>query len=160
MNPQTHLRGVAASASRRLATSLLASVFLFAAQLFAQAPAGGGFVEGRVFNAASGNALVNARVTIEGTNQSVITDEGGYFRLPAAAGAATVRVNYLGMSPQSATVNVPVGGSVSQEFELRLEGSRSAPAAGETIQLSAFTVAADREMSAQAIAMNEQRLAP
>lgn len=159
MNPQTLPRGVAASASRRLVTSLLALLFFIAAHLHAQAPAASGFVEGRVFNAATGNALVNARVTIEGSSQSAITDEGGNFRLPAAAGSATVRVNYLGMEPQTATVNVPAGGSVAREFELRLEGSR-APAPGETIQLSAFTVAADREMSAQAIAMNEQRLAP
>lgn len=160
MNPQTLPRGVAASASRRLVTSLLAFILLLAAHLHAQAPAGGGFVEGRVFNAASGNALVNARVTLEGTGQSAITDDGGYFRLPAPAGSATVRVNYVGMETQTATVNVPAGGAASREFELVIEGSRPAAASGETIQLSAFTVAADREMSAQAIAMNEQRLAP
>ena len=33
-------------------------------------------------------------------------------------------------------------------------------AAGDTVKLDAFTVQADRQMSAQALAMNEQRNAP
>ncbi|MES2691964.1 MAG: TonB-dependent receptor [Verrucomicrobiota bacterium] len=163
MNLQTLPRGAAASPSRfaPFAALLLAFVALLATPLFAQAPAGGGIIEGRVFNAASGNALVNARVTVDGSTQSVLTDEGGNYRLNAPAGPATVRVTYLGMETQSASVNVSAGTSVSREFELTLDrGVRPNTAAGETVQLSAFTVAADREMSAQAIAMNEQRNAP
>ncbi len=121
-----------------------------------------GAVEGRVFNAASGTALVNARVTIEGTAREAITDEGGVYRLPGVpAGEATIRVSYLGMETQSATVNVPAGGTASREFELKLDhGHRGATGAGEIVELGAFTVVADREMSAQAISMNEQRTAP
>jgi TonB-dependent receptor len=136
---------------------LVALVLNVAAPLFGQPTSGSGTIEGRVFNAASGNALVNARVSVQGSGQTAITDEGGNFRLSAPAGTATLRVSYLGLEPQTATVNVPASGSVMREFELALPG---ASAAGETVQLDAFRVAAAREMSAQAIAMNEQRLAP
>src|SRR5687767_2727116 len=64
------------------------------------------------------------------------------------------------MARESATVNVSAGCTVQREFELRLEGSARAGPAGETVKLDAFTVVVDREMSAQAIAMNEQRHAP
>lgn len=129
-----------------------------------------GVIEGRVFNAANATALVNARVILEtpAGPREAITDEAGAYRFTQVpAGPATVRVSYLGMAPETATVNVPAGASVSREFELRLDyaGRTSAarpgtPTAQEVVELSAFTVVADREMSAQAIAMNEQRNAP
>ncbi len=134
---------------------LLALLLHPAAALRAQ-PATG-TIEGRVFNATSGNALVNARVILDGTGREVITDEGGAYRLTGVAGgAARVTVSYLGMESQSATVNVPAGGAVQREFELKLAGA----AAGDAVKLDTFTVVADREMSAQAISMNEQRTAP
>lgn len=115
-----------------------------------------GVISGRVFNAASGSALVNARVALEGTAREAITDESGSFRFAnVAAGQARITVSYLGLQPQTATVSVPAGGAVQREFEL----VRTA-AAGETVKLDAFTVVVDREMSAQAISMNEQRHAP
>ena len=127
----------------------------------AQSPATG-TIEGRVFNAATGNSLVNARVSLEGTTREVITDESGSYRFPGVpAGPARLNVFYVGMERAMVTVNVPAGSAVQREFELRLEGShRAATAAGETVKLDAFTVVVDREMSAQAIAMNEQRHAP
>ncbi len=120
---------------------------------------GTGTVEGRVFNAATGTALVNARVVAGAAGREAITDETGTYRLTGvAAGAVTLRVTYLGLEEQSASVSVPAGGSVRREFELRLASPTRA--AGETVQLDAFTVVVDREMSAQAVAMNEQRHAP
>jgi hypothetical protein len=56
-------------------------------------------------------------------------------------------------------VRVPAGGTASREFELALADARTR-ATGEAVKLDAFTVVVDREMSAQAIAMNEQRAAP
>ena len=112
-------------------------------------------IEGRVFNAATGNALVNARVTLDGTNREAITDESGSYRFSdVPAGAAGLRVGYLGMESATATVSVPAGGSVAREFELKY-----APAGRPDmpITLDAFTVNVDREMSAQALSMNEQR---
>ncbi len=114
-----------------------------------------GAIEGRVFNAATGATLGNARVLVEGTDRSAVTEADGSYRLTGVpAGAARVSVNYVGLERQTATVNVAAGAVAARDFEL----TRSA--AGETVQLSEFTVVADREMSAQALAMNEQRHAP
>ncbi len=132
---------------------------VFSAALHAQSPAG--VIEGRVFNAATGNALVNARVTLEGMDRTVITDEAGAYRLTGVPpGEARVGVAYLGMVSQTATVSVTAGGVARREFELALERGGRTAAAGEAVKLDAFTVVADREMSAQAISMNEQRNAP
>lgn len=167
MNPTDYPRGLAVatrlSCARfaRLFLALVAALSLLSLPLSAQTATG--IIEGRVFNAANGNALANARVTLEGTTREEITDEAGLFRFRGVtAGTVTVRVVYLGMQAQTATINVTAGGTVSREFELRFDGSTrpAAGAAGEVVALSTFTVVADREMSAQAIAMNEQRLAP
>ncbi len=164
MNPVPFLPGssCALPALRLLvATVVLGLAALgFAPRAFAQ---GTGTIEGRVFNAASGNALVNARVTLEGTTREIITDEAGRYRFTnVAAGPATLKVTYLGMASQNATVNVAAGGTTAREFDLQLERSLRPAAKGPeaVVEMSAFTVVADREMSAQAIAMNEQRTAP
>src|SRR5688500_17949721 len=82
---------------------LLASVVCFSAVAtvaFAHSPSG--VVEGRVFNAANGNALVNARVTLEGTSREAITDESGSFRIAGVpAGSTTLRAFYLGMTSET-----------------------------------------------------------
>jgi iron complex outermembrane recepter protein len=146
------------AAGLRLAAALILLVCTVA---FASAQSNTGVVEGRVFNAATGSALINARVTLEGTTRETITDDGGAYRLTGVpAGDVQLSVTYLGMQPQKATVRVPAGGSVQREFELALENLARPSAAGETVKLDAFTVVADREMSAQAISMNEQRAAP
>lgn len=124
--------------------------------------AAAGVVEGRVFNAATGTALINARVTLEGSGREVVTDETGSYRFTGVpAGEARVTVSYVGLESQSATVRVSAGGAVQREFELVRTGSAAAARKGEeTVQLEAFTVVVDREMSAQAVSMNEQRAAP
>ncbi|MSU50309.1 MAG: TonB-dependent receptor [Opitutus sp.] len=125
------------------------------------APAAGmrsdvGAIEGRVFNAGTGAALGKARVIVEAARQEALTDDGGKFRLVGVpAGAARLTVSYLGLSTQTVTVQVPANGVTQREIEL----TRSA-AEGEVVQLQKFSVVADREMSAQAVAMNEQRQAP
>ncbi len=147
-------------AVRRLFAAVVLSLSLFVPDAVL-AQSGSGAIEGRVFNAATGSALINARITLEGTSREAITDEGGAYRFGnVPAGPARINVSYLGMAPQSATVNVPAGGSVQREFELALAGASRASAAGEAVQLEAFTVVVDREMSAQAIALNERRHAP
>ncbi len=137
--------------SRRLLT--LVGVWLATSVLAADATTG--TIEGRVFNAATGAALGNARVLLEGTTREAVTETDGSYRLTGVpAGAARVSVAYVGLERQSATVNVASGSVAARDFEL----ARST--AGETVQLSEFSVVADREMSAQALAMNEQRHAP
>jgi TonB-dependent receptor len=123
-----------------------------------------GAIEGRVFNAATGSALANARVTLEGASpaREVITDAAGEYRIAGVpAGAAQISVSYLGMAPQRAAVTVGAGAPARRDFDLELaRAGRAASAPGETVRLEAFTVAEAREMSAQAISMNEQRHAP
>ena len=120
-----------------------------------------GAVDGRVFNAATGSALGNARVSLEGSDRMALTDDTGAFRLPGLpAGSARLGVSYLGFETQSFTVNIPAGGTVQREVELALAGARPASPTDEIVKLQEFSVAADREMSAQAVAMNEQRAAP
>jgi iron complex outermembrane recepter protein len=142
---------------RRLLTAIVSCAALSAGTLMLSAQPATGVIEGRVFDAAAGRALVNARVALDGTNREAITDETGSFRLPGvAAGEARVSVSYLGMAGQTATVSVPAGGTAQREFELVRTGTQK----DETVRLDAFTVVVDREMSAQAISMNEQRNAP
>ena len=121
-----------------------------------------GAIEGRVFNGATGHALVNARVTVQGTSFLAVTDESGSFRIAGVpTGPTQVRVAYVGMQGMSAVLNVPAGATVQREFELALVGSAgmAALSGGETVTLNALNVVADREMSAQAIAQNERKSA-
>ena len=144
---------------RVLALLVFATSFAPAALRAQTAPTG--VIEGRVFNAATGTALANVRVALEGSGREVITDAGGEYRLMGVpAGSAQVTISYLGMAPQKATLAVPAGGVAQREFELVLERSGRSAAAAETVKLDAFTVVEDREMSARAVAMNEQRSAP
>lgn len=118
-----------------------------------------GTIEGRIFNAATGSAVANARVTVEGTTREVLTDETGAYRLAAVpAGAIRMTVSYLGFEPQTLAIQVSPGGVVQRDVELALPGARP-KAEGEVVKLDEFSVVADREMSAQALAMNEQRYA-
>jgi len=139
---------------------IAATLTLFAATtLFGAEPAGGA-VEGRVFNAATGAALGRARIAVEGVSRETYSDSDGGFRLAGVpAGDARLTVSYVGFDPRTLTVRVPAGASVQQDVELTLAGA-AATTAGETVKLAQFTVVADREMSAQAMAMNEQRNAP
>ncbi len=118
-------------------------------------PASAGAIEGRVFNASGGVALRNAVVTLEASGQQAVTDDDGFFVFTTVpAGPAQIGVSYLGFAPQTATLAVPAGGRVSRNFDLALLQP------DEPVKLSTFTVLADREMSAQAISLNERRLAP
>jgi len=137
------------------ATALVA----FVLPLHAQSATGA--IEGRVYNAATGNALVNARLALEGTGREVVTDEGGAYRFAGvAAGEARLNVSYLGMASQQAAISVAAGAEVRREFELVLDRSLRPAGRGEAVKLAAYSVIEDREMSAQAVAMNEQRNAP
>jgi len=143
----------------RATVSVLAFAALLVFPLHAQSATG--VIEGRVFNAATGNTLANARVTVDGAGQEAITDAAGEYRLAGVPiGTAQISVTYVGMTAQRATVAVVAGGAVRREFELVLDRAGRPAATGEAVKLDAFTVVEDRQMSAQAIAMNEQRTAP
>ncbi|MFM8617274.1 MAG: TonB-dependent receptor domain-containing protein [Opitutaceae bacterium] len=140
---------------------LLLALFASLLSGLARAQGGAGVIEGRVFNAATGSALANARVSIEGTDRFALTDDSGSYRLAAVpAGSVRLAVSHLGMTPAQATVSVAAGSTVRREFELGLGRPGLTTAETEAVKLAAFTVTEAREMSAQAVAMNEQRAAP
>jgi iron complex outermembrane recepter protein len=116
---------------------------------------GSGSVEGRISNAATGVYLSGARITVEGTHIETTSEEDGRYRLTGVTpGRAHLRVTYFGLDPKILAVDIPVQGGARQDFNLaRSEG----PKVDEVVKLGAFTVVVDREMSAQAVAMNEQR---
>ncbi len=120
-------------------------------------PGSSGTIEGRVYNAATGAVLLNARVSIVGTGRETNTDESGFFRLTGVpAGEVLVGVQYLGLERQTVTVTLQPGGSVQRSFELARPDSGATNEA--VVRLAKVTVVADTNMSAQAIAMNEQRV--
>lgn len=123
----------------------------------AQLPATGA-IEGRVANAAAGSYLKQVRITVEGFALETLTNEAGEFRLLGVpAGEVGLRASVAGVAPQTARVRVLAGQTVRQDFDL---GARPGTGPGDpTIMLDAFTVA-ERELSAQSAALQEQRIAP
>jgi iron complex outermembrane receptor protein len=119
-----------------------------------------GVITGRVLNTSSGAYVANVRVTVEGTSLEAFTGEDGGFRLAGVpAGQAALRFSYGGVTRQQATVAVGAGQEVSRNVELALAGQGAVPGAREVVRLQEFTVV-ERELSAQAAAIQEQRAAP
>jgi len=113
-----------------------------------------GTVEGRVADAAAGTYLGNAHVTLGGGLET-FTDAFGYFRFPAVpAGEANVRVFYTGFPSQERAVHIVAGQLATQNFSLAVSGKGDPDA---PVKLDSFVVAAGRDMSAAAAAVNEQR---
>jgi iron complex outermembrane recepter protein len=140
---------------------------LFAATLFASSVNGLyaqlnlGSIEGRILNPATGEYLEHARVAVEGTSVETFTDAAGVYRLAnLPAGTARLRIFYTGFTEQRAEVAVVAGQSVQREISLTERSAEATPRRGEIVKLSEFVVGASREMSAAAIAINEQRFAP
>jgi iron complex outermembrane recepter protein len=127
-------------------------LFLCAPILALAQSSGTGSITGRVLNPLTGEYLRNATVSVEGTQISTTTGTGGYYTLTGVpAGEARVSVSYTGLDTKVATVNVPAGQSVSQDFSLTRGGE-------DTIMLDALTISAEREGNARAIM--QQRVAP
>jgi TonB-dependent receptor len=124
-----------------------------------------GVVEGRVLNAANESYLGNVRVTIEGTELQALTDESGAYRLRGVpAGEVRIRASYVGMVEQVEGVRVLAEKTARLDFTLTRPagmklGQQATP--GEpVVVLDPVAVVEEREMSAQFLAMNEQRNAP
>jgi outer membrane receptor protein involved in Fe transport len=66
-----------------------------------------------------GEPIGFAQVVVEGTNLGAVTDADGTYTITGIpAGAQAIRTEFLGYRPASASVNVPSGGSASQDFTL------------------------------------------
>jgi TonB-dependent receptor len=118
-------------------------------------PSTAGTIEGRVFNARSGEYLEKARVTAEGTAVQVLTDSGGFYRLtPVPPGPVRVTVFFTGFEPITETVAVTAGAVAQRDFNF------GGAARDGVVKLEEVVVGASREMDGAAIAINEQRFAP
>jgi iron complex outermembrane receptor protein len=137
----------------------LALCLLGLVPLSAQTTASSGVIEGRVQNATSGRYLENARVTVVGTGVEAFTDSSGHYRLNVPSGPAKLEVFFTGLARRDYTLEVPAGGRVQQNVVLSRANATSEITGEEVIQLDPFTVAAEREFNAAAIAINEQRFA-
>lgn len=123
--------------------------------------AGSGMIDGRVFNSASANYVSNARVVIEALGLETFTDEYGQYRFPRVpAGDVAVRVFFTGLLPETQIVKVIAGQSTKQDFTLRTTKSAATDDSEAVVKLDAFTVAANRDMAASDVAVNEQRYSP
>lgn len=115
-----------------------------------------GTVEGRVLNATSGSYLNNARVIVDGTRLSTVTNESGEFRLSGVpAGQAKISALYTGLQAQTTTVTVTADQVTLHDFTL----SRTESKDGSVVKLDQFVIASSREMNAADIANHEQRYA-
>lgn len=119
-----------------------------------------GIVTGRVFNAATSSALSNVRISVVESKAEDVTDESGSYRIGGlATGVVHLKVTYIGFATETVAVNVTPGITIQRDIELKLE-RQSTSDKEETIELATYKVVADREMSTQAIAVNERRNAP
>ncbi len=137
--------------------ALVFAVCFLAGSGFAQAAATGG-VEGRVFDPRRGEYLENARITVEGTAVTVLTDATGQYFIPnLQPGPAKLSVFYTGLGSQTETVTVAAGRVIQRD--ITLAGAAGRTPAGDVVQLGAFTVSTSKEMDGAALAINEQRFA-
>ena len=119
-----------------------------------------GTIEGRVSNGAAGIFLKQVRITVEGTALETFSNESGEFRLTGVpAGDVTLKAAVAGLGQQTARVGVASGQTVRRDFDLGSRTDPAAPARDQAVMLDAFTVA-ERELSAQSAALQEQRIAP
>ena len=96
------------------------TVFVFAGFVFAQST-----IEGTVSDE-SGNPLDGANVTIDGTSHGGASGVSGDYVINVPSGTVdgntvTVTASYIGYESASASVDVPVGGSVNQNFSLGVD---------------------------------------
>ena len=74
----------------------------------------------------NGNALVGANVLIDGTSVGSAADTDGTYRIDVSSGTiggntVTLTASYIGHTSQSASVDVPTSGSVTQNFSLAVD---------------------------------------
>ena len=146
----------------RLASiKLLAFVLLWLSAGVVRAQTPTGTIEGRISNPSTGSVLEGARVTVDGTSLQTFSNSDGYYRLTnVPVGSAQVKVFFTGFPSVTKSVTVAAGQTAPHDFELAPLTSAGVPADGAPIKLDEFVVGASREMSAAALAINEQRFAP
>ena len=115
----------------------------------------GGEIRGRVVDSDLGSNLRNAQVSIVGTNERVLTSQGGTFYFPdVSAGEVTLRVSFSGYETSELTISVPAEGVARMDISLRSSFSDD----DDVFVLRAFEVQAE-SYNAASRAVNEQRVA-
>jgi iron complex outermembrane recepter protein len=136
------------------------SLLVFATTVGAQEPTTG-TIEGRVLDSRRGEYLENARITVGISNQEILTDGTGHYRISnVPVGSVTLRIFYTGLGTQNEVVTVAPGKITQHDITMGAGApGRGTPNAGETIKLDSFVVSSSKEMEGAAIAINEQRFA-
>ncbi len=117
-----------------------------------------GTIAGHVYNAVTKEYTRDATVRVEGTDISVVSETSGYFSLPRVpVGEVTVTVTYIGLPPVSQKITVIAGETVNQEIEIGKEAA-AAKSGDQVIQLSAFTVTAEKDGSAKALSQQKNSM--
>jgi len=96
------------------------TALVFTSFMFAQST-----IEGTVSDE-SGNPLVGANVIVEGTSLGAATGVDGDYTINVSAGTVdgntvVIMASYIGYKSTSISVEVPVGGSVNQNFSLAID---------------------------------------
>lgn len=118
-------------------------------------------IEGYVSSVSTGLPIARAKVTLGPAFREALTDDEGYYAFTnVAPGKTVVTVTYIGFDKQTTEMTVEAGANATCNFTLALEhtGPR-AKKDDDVILLEKYTVVADQTLTAQAIAMNEQRQA-
>jgi len=145
-----HPISISRSSSCNLATPLVAflrhTVLVFAAMAFilsARAEDGTtGVIKGKVANAATGQFLQNAVISVDGINATVRTEANGYYRFAGLpVGTHTVSANFVGLDTETHSIEVLAGEEKTLDFDLT----------SDVYVLGQFVVAAEREGSAKAV---------
>ena len=106
------------SSVRRAAVALALSFLVLPSLLAAQS---NGTIRGRVTDAASGRALADAQVTVDGTRIGGITSSTGDYTLNGVpAGQRSVIVRRIGYQPVRVAVNVGAGATATADAALKV----------------------------------------
>jgi hypothetical protein len=137
---------------RRLPSLIgLALGWLLSAALI-HAQTGTGSVQGRVFNPVSKDYVGNAEVRLDGTNRTTYSESDGSFQFTdVPAGPASITVLFTGYTTVKDSFTVTAGQAAVREINLVSSAAAPAPNKDGVIQLTAFTVASEREGNAKAI---------
>lgn len=123
--------------------------------------AGRGSVTGRVLNADTDQYLVGVQVKVEGSNVETSTDETGSFVLSGVpSGPAVLQFYYTGLVPATTQVQVKEGKTVNTMVTLSSRKLAEGLHNNRLVTMDPYTVSADTQMSAEALAINERRFAP
>lgn len=111
-----------------------------------------GVIVGRIYNPANGEYVRHARIRGDAPDLAAVSGPGGEYRLaPVGPGPVALSVSFTGYRTAVATVQVPPGAVVRQDFEIVSQLAPARPAADEPVRLSPLVVPADREGAAKAI---------